>query len=402
MKPIKVFTRYIGKFIRSHKLVICALLLWVPAQLVYYNFQGISHGGDTSRYIDAAKYMLLEHSIPEGKAVAYMGYNLFVAVMFFFGLGEKSIVLVQVLMSFIASICLYRLAYNVSINKVASFLAMVFYIYAPEIQSWNFYILTDSLFISMVIVSLYLISNVGNRYQFIYTVPIVVWSAFIRPTGFLLLIASILYLALKIYRLLDKKYYVYFIILVILCLPPLYYVVNKMTIQMQVVDNYLKGQIIWGYDANALSLPKNLQFDNFYGKNSIVDVVNFTLHNLNFVIKLAVLKLVYLYVHVKPFYAVSHNLMIAFFYYPVYYFAIIGLLTIENTPQKLLLVTYLIGQTIIVMLTFEDWDGRFLHAIMPIVYIFAAICLSRYLRRMPVYCRINKKIMLATNGSGTA
>jgi uncharacterized membrane protein (GlpM family) len=46
------------------------------------------------------------------------------------------------------------------------------------------------------------------------------------------------------------------------------------------------------------------------------------------------------------------------------------------SANSALLFIYLLGQTVVVMITFEDWDGRFLNDIIPVFYVFAGMGLA--------------------------
>jgi len=236
----------------------------------------------------------------------------------------------------------------------------------------------------MTIISLYLISHLKNYKQLIYVVPVVLWTASIRPSGFVLLLSLILLALAYLWKLKKTKLLLWIFVISIISLPILFHFLNKVINNIEVVDNYLKGEIIWSYSKNALTPPDDIFIDPNYEKNSLMGIITFTTFNFIYVCKLAVMKLLYFLGHIKPFYSTLHNWLIVITYYPLYILAMIGISKkTPHFPTKVLLLSYFLGQTAIVILTFEDWDGRFLEVIMPIVYIFSAIGLAKLLYYFP-------------------
>ncbi|MDO8512143.1 MAG: hypothetical protein Q7S57_02630 [bacterium] len=378
---------------QKHKVVLVICIVWLMIQFTLFHFLGVAYGSDSTRYIDAANHLVHERVIPQGMASAYMGYNLFVAIIYSFDLGDSEVVFVQVVLVLISALCLYHITFSLCKNRLAAFCSAILYLCLLDIHTWDFYILTDSFFSSMTIISLYLILRFKNFYQLFYVIPIVLWTAFIRPTGFVLLISLIIYGALYLWN--NKRYGILLLLigLSVLSAPISFHVVDSMANKMGVVDTFLKGEIIWGYSEKSVSVPQNIQINNYFERNSLFEILLFVKNNFIFVIKLAGMKLFYFLLHVKPFYSNAHNLLIVISYFPIYVFAGIGFLSKIDFSKKVLIMSYLLGQTIIVMLTFEDWDGRFLSAIMPLVIIFAAIGLREYLYHFDKIKLVQKSVL---------
>jgi len=77
------------------------ILIWVVMQYLLWMKFGIRDGGDTPRYTSAAT-TILHGNWPTGKALSYLGYDLFVALIYLLGGSRGAIVLAQVLLSGIA------------------------------------------------------------------------------------------------------------------------------------------------------------------------------------------------------------------------------------------------------------------------------------------------------------
>jgi hypothetical protein len=364
--------------IKKYRIIIGILLIWVVSEFLLFHFLDIRLGGDSMRYIDAANDILNGKNILNDRAATYMGYDLLLAGIFALGLGNTGVVLFQIILTLLATLCLYKITYRISRNCLASYLTAIFYITALELHSFNFYILTDSFSASMFIISFYLISHVKNAKQLFYTIPIIFLTASIRPLNFIILLSAALFIFISLWYQKEKRLVVLIFSIFAATLPFLFLIVNKMAYYIPFVDLYLNGQIIWSYKDNAISLPANVFVDPNYGPNTLMGIFSFAWHNLAYMAKLATLKVYYLFAHTKPFYSPLHNWLIIFYFYPIYILAALGLLQKSfSRPTKIMVASYCLLQIIIVMFSYEDWDGRFLQSIMPIIYIFSAIGLVK-------------------------
>ena len=109
-------------------LILLIYSLWLLSLVIlYYNLgssnlnllhteYGVAMGGDTGRYVRAAEQIIFINfpHYPEGvadinNAQGYMGYNIFLAILFLLNLNFFSIVIVQIVLSGIAALALYRI-----------------------------------------------------------------------------------------------------------------------------------------------------------------------------------------------------------------------------------------------------------------------------------------------------
>ena len=132
--------------------VVLVGLIWLTGQTILYHWVGPREGGDTIRYVEAAAAWG-QGQWPSGRDAFFPIYNLFLAALFGLGLGTAGVVLVQCLLSGVAAWRLYHLAASLYDHRVG-ILAALFYVTCPELQVWNLYVLTESLFVSLTIVAL--------------------------------------------------------------------------------------------------------------------------------------------------------------------------------------------------------------------------------------------------------
>ncbi|MDO8511703.1 MAG: hypothetical protein Q7S57_00365 [bacterium] len=379
--------------IHKYRLIITILLFCLPIQFALFNSSGIRFGGDTGRYIYGANQIISGHLIPGGMANAYLGYDYYVALIYFLHLGNIGVITGQVLFSIVCAYCLYRLTFLVGKSKFAATFATIFYIFATDIHNWNFFVLSDSLFTSMTVISLYLVARTKNVKQLFCIVPIVFWTSTIRPMGFVLLISVLIYGIYKLRKYNKYRLYVNALVaLLVLSLPIWLLAIDKMVVHMTVVDTFLKGKIIWGDDKLVITIPASIHMNAQTNQNSLPGIIFFIMNNFTYVAKLAIIKLYYFILHTKPFYLTQRNHWIIYTYYPIYLLGYIWFNKSKFSANSALLCLYLVGQTMIVMMTFEDWDGRFLDDIIPVFYVFAGMGLTYIINLYTPIKQLEKKV----------
>ena len=185
------------------------IAVWVLVQIVFYFlYGGIHPANDTERYMGAAMDILAGQPV-EGKVANYPGYNTFIALTMFFGGGSTSIVLFQMFVSLVAAVTVWKIGALIFGNAPGFIAALAFAAY-PTLQQWNFYILTESLFISLLIISIYVSITARTWPHFIVATCIVLFTVRIRPNGFIVLIAVLAYMA-HVLWIRDKKVYLFYV-----------------------------------------------------------------------------------------------------------------------------------------------------------------------------------------------
>lgn len=233
--------------------------IWIVVQISLYTSYGIRYGGDAGRYFYAAN-CLLRGEMPAGDAPLYMGYNLFVTFFIWSGIGEAKIILAQVLLTAVAGYCLYKLAYMLY-DRRSALLAVLFYILYAEIHTWNFYILTDSIFVSLIIISLFLIARSRGWAKTIMAAIAVGLTVTVRPNGMIILLAVIPYILYLLYKAKKIKVLVFVSIIVgaLLGFGVMKLLGSMLSRYGQLIPHsYAEGTIIWGYQELTLKMPGTL------------------------------------------------------------------------------------------------------------------------------------------------
>ena len=85
--------------VNQRALMVGLVSLWGAMQFWLFYTGGIRPAGDTDRYIGAAEVLLSGHLPTSGKAMSYLAYDAFVAIISGLGWGQVGVIFVQVLMS---------------------------------------------------------------------------------------------------------------------------------------------------------------------------------------------------------------------------------------------------------------------------------------------------------------
>ena len=337
---------------------------------------GVKIVNDTARYLEYSDAIMKQGIHFEKHNFWYLGYVLFIT--FFRQLSDNPgvIIFAQVSISLLAPVAIYYASWTVSEDKFSALFSALLYIFWLKISQWNFYIHPESLYVSFS--SLTICSVVVSFYRknnFILSWLLVAVTFWIKPTGFVVgasLILSLLYV-------LNKKIKASAVLVTAECLilgiafVPL---LNAMLATFNVVETYATGEIIYAYS----TLPDGMWRNLFIVENNHLNfptsstplgrMVDFIFHNLLFFSKITALKGITFLLHVKPYFSPLHNAAIILILYPAYWFSYLGI-KIAIAPVQLFITAYIILHCVIVMLTVEDWDGRFILPLLPVIFIFA-------------------------------
>jgi len=362
---IKKFTLRLNPKERTSLVVVCLFGIFVQTG-IWYTY-GIRQGADSELYTEAAM-QLLEGHLPEGRLIWYSSYIFFIALVFFAGGGLTTIVAIQILVALMASLALfYAVRYTTNSYKIG-LISIVLYLLWIKIHQWNIFIYTESLFTSMVIITFAVLITSFRWYHYLICLFIFLYTFFLRPTGFSLLIAVLAFI-LSFYGSSRVGKFAIIIFAFVISLA----VLHRMLVSYELVESYAKGEIIYPDVRLGISVPSNL----IVPKNSLpplVRLIQFVVFNPLYFIKITAIKVFLFLSNVKPYFSWLHNLLIILILYPLYGFGIVGLRKYSYDKRILhFIVSYIIAQTITVGLTTENWDGRFLVPVLPFIFILSAI-----------------------------
>ena len=358
--------------------ILCAYLSIIFGYYFVILDAGYILGGDSVRYIEGARD-IINFKLPDGKGTGYLGYIIFISIFQYFKLNLTWVILIQVILTFLSSLCIYKISKKLSSHTFAIIVLSLYLFYLP-LQKWNFYILTESIFICLIIFILYFSLFFKAKY-----IPLLFFLIFFyiifKPHGIILIPSLALSLLTWLY-LKDKLILFYlaivffsflffpFLFLLNLNLENVLLLLNLDLENENIISLVANMGIIWGYESNNNYLEFVIP-DNF--NNNLISYFSFLKSNIS-TFTIAFFKKVWFFLfRIRPFYSDLHNLYIILFYLFYWPAALFGFFKMNKKDNiGVILMYYLvILYTLAVGLSWADWDGRFSLYILPIIFIFA-------------------------------
>lgn len=341
---------------------------------------GIGHGGDTGRYLSSGQ-QIANGILPAGKAASYMSYNLLVGASFALGLGEGGVIAAQLLASAIAAFCMYRIASR-QWNQAAGRLAAFMYIAFLKLHPWNVFILTDSLFISFVIITTYFLTEAIVKKKAIYIVGLALsaaYATFLRPDGLAIVISLALLGVFYAIKIKSWRSLILIFTLALLLTSSAWRFAGQLASHEFLVDHYAQGAVIWNYEPFYLDMPGELPAAIQPGQHPLINLAYFFAAKPLYVLKLTAAKILLFVFHIRPYHSFIHNLLITIWLAVLYPAA---LFTIKNSRGRypiisLWLVTLFATKAVIAGVTFADWSGRFFLHVAPVLLLLASPAILR-------------------------
>lgn len=331
------------------------LPLWFLVNVFLYSRHGVLIVADSERYLEYGRGILSGFYI-DSFNIWYVGYALFIAMM---GGSVVAIIIAQYVLSLLAVVALYRTC-MLLFDTRSAVITCILFICFPDISQWNSYVLTESLFTSFTCFSVYLLASIykGDRRPWIITLAAVVilFTILIKPTGVALL-AAVLVVTIKRTSLRIVLAILFFMLL------------NLMLSNYLIISSYRSGEIIY---AGLFTEPPSGLYDPPASYPALVQIMAFILHHPFYWAKLFFLKTWYLLSHTRPFWSLGHNLFSAAALLLSYLALFVGLRHKGISRDVVIFaITFLLIHILSVGMTSDDWDGRFLIPMLPVIFIFS-------------------------------
>ena len=354
---------------RAHKLITAVVLAVMIATMAAMSARsGIRMGGDSPLYLDGAQDLVEGDSL-EGIEIAYAGYIAFLAGVQAIGLGLGAIVFLQVVAASMAGVALYAVVAG-HLNRVVGVIAAGLLLLNPDITRWHAYILTDSLYVSAVVFSVWAIANANaKRGMWLWFAPIVVvLSSTIRPSGWILIPAVISFWVAsktaKWFHQLAALILTFVIFSAVVGASPL----RERLESAAPGEKLSTGVVIPGYQPSWISMPEDPQGSGsdlgaafgYVGRHPIATA------------RLALVRIGVELAGVRPYYSPKHNLVVGVLLALIYLTAIRGLGVLRKTRLNLLLGIVIGAHLAFIALSFATYDGRFLIYVLPLIGIYSA------------------------------
>ena len=351
---------------------------------------GVKIVADSERYIEYATG--LQHGFyVDQHNFWYIGYSLYIALIQQLHGDVMGVVIGQYALGLLAVVALYHASLYIWNNRWSALCATLFYLLFIEIASWNAYVLTESIYLSFTCFSLYFLARVIRYPSWgtgIITFIVVLFTIFIKPTGIALAGAlSWVLLAHYLQRLNNR---IIRAAVLLLSVSTFIYLVNQRLATYLIMENYQSGEVIYGVTTVKdraevsiflLDVPENSYHPSAH-LPPLVQMVLFFIHHPVYWLRLFFTKAYYLLFHIRPFWSVSHNVFSLMVLIPSYFYCIRVFLKERSKNQVVIFaIVYLAIHVLSVCMTSEDWDGRFLMPMLPVVFFFSGHGISFHFKK---------------------
>lgn len=368
MTQKQIFT-YTFVSMRFNKHIFFLAICWFLVNGFLFYSLGIKYAIDTTRFEAEATAWLNGHIEPSYR-LWYSGYIAVLAICKSIFHSIYPSIIFQYLLSFVATIFFYKGLCKLLKNEQAAFFSSLLVLCYLPIQQWNTCLLTESIFISLILLFVWAFSIEKTSRKWFILLLISILAATVRPNGGILLITCCAVYAIPSLQQ-NKKLPIPFILYLIIALLILHSYTD--TFYQFLLDSFNKGEIICGY--NHWPFPNKTNIPNDNSSGSITKIIDLISSNPIKSMQLFLSRFVALWIDVRTYYSLPHNLFIVVYLFVAYATAIIGFIQYRKIFYELALITLLYCgmNSLLVMITYADWDGRFLAPLLPMIFIWSGL-----------------------------
>lgn len=349
------------------------MALWaafVLVNLVLLATHGVRPGGDTVRYLTGAR-SLRGGVMPVGLEWFYVSYTGVVAVMQTIGAGLPGVVGLQIGVAVLAGWALVSLGAVLG-GSLAGVVGAAFVLANPDVARWHTYILTDSLYISTVILAVWAMWRATERGGAWYVVAllILVPATTLRPSGLVLVPVALVFWALRGAVLRDRRGVALALVGIVGAGLFLWYSPLVQSTLGRFPGYMLRtGQVFYNDTTFSRAMPQDGSQHGLGFGNDLA----YVFRHPGASVALAARRVGIELAHVRPAYTTRHNLLIGLMVVPLYGLAALGAVTTWRHSLTHLLLVIIVGHLGLVAITLADLDGRFvLHVFGPLAVLAAA------------------------------
>jgi hypothetical protein len=342
---------------------------WVLVQAALYIVQGIHTDLEATKYIDQAANVLSHGHYSAPKYFFYTTLIFIIALSVKIGTGYGGVVLFQILVNGIATICLFQLSKAASGKERTAFIATLLFILFFPVQTWNTYLYTESLFISLSLIFFYTVLRrppvnfknlaIGSLFLVLLTLT--------RPFGVLYILPYLAYAFLMS----TPRFRMWLSIMSAVAIVAFFVLINfafNGGEDMDAMKPFKEEHVIC-----FMPSPKPVTLELSQTGSPVADIFYYIGHNPAHFAGLMFRRLASFFWLPKPYFSSLHNLYLAMVIVPVYLSALLALWkkTLAHPIVKftiLLLLIYSVGMTF----QCNDYHNRFIMPLFGLILMLAA------------------------------
>jgi hypothetical protein len=368
---------------KKRKLILALIALAIILRFIFLNLYNWQHGNtgysgvqylvDSFRYIEGAEALLDGGSL-DYKQQQFAGYIALIVFAKITGAGVYIVVWLQILMALLSAYFLYKLVLSFSGSRFAGFTASGFYLANPFITQWHLYIMTESLYTSMLIITVFLLYKALEKKTirtYISAIISLLIILSIRPNAWVLLPLTLTfvirsYLKRAWIKSLVSMFVTTLFVVIVTHLPFTNKAIENIgTEHIRMNQVFLNGEVI----PNCPELRVNMPVDNALAGDNWKKSYLYILQNPLPCIKLAIKRVVTELLQInRSWLSVKYKLRLYLWLFPAYIFALIGGWYFRKNKAVKIIFWVVIMHLMIIALTFADYEGRFLNYFLPLIY----------------------------------
>ena len=286
----------------------------------------------------------------------YAGYIFLLHLSQMISNSGMLMVVVQSIFVVMAAYAIFSLAQEYG-NTMAGWIAVSFYLLAPMLSQWTRYILTESIFYSLIVIGLRL-ATLKVSWSHLPMIPVALLLIALRPNGIIIACAVLsIYVWVKFFRISTR---ISLIISMWSCCV-LFGVlllggegVGGDSVQSSIFKRTIEGNVIYGVTELNVRMPQPDSVDR-----SNLAYVKYILENPVANLKIGILRVYWELKQIRPWYSTSLNLFLLLTMASFYSFSFIGLTRTWRKDLVKAIAILTLPSVVLISLTWAIWEGRF-------------------------------------------
>lgn len=357
--------------------------MWLPlgvfaaAAMALWLNGGVRPAGDTPLYLNGA--LRLRQGLPlEGAQHAYAGYIAFVALHQWLGLKAAAIITTQVALGAMVLVTSYDAGARLA-GWIGGGLAAWLYAVNLDLARFHYYVLSDSLFTSLLWLSAYAAIRASSGCHRVWTVLAAILAVVlvtVRLNGWLALpcLAAFLLLPGK-RRGRSVRWATWGIVVMATC------VGLRWTLSMNgslggTGTLLAQGRVVAADSSSVIPMPPAAGSDT-----GLLGSGQYCAAHPGACLRLMSRRMAVELAHTRPYYSPAHNLVIRTTLPLLYGLALVGIVAYWRHSFTWLALVLVGLQLMVVGMSGADWDGRFLLMVMPLLTFLSGVGGMALMRR---------------------
>lgn len=352
--------------------------LWLVVHLIVYFHSGIrTELYDARGYIKSAGYFLEHGHFQVSYQFFYSLPILLIALCLkLFQEGVIAFIILQCLLSAVATLAVYQAASTLFRNSIAGLFSAVIFLCWWDAVQWNTAVMTESIALSITCLILYAVTRFRPRVRdYLILVLLLFLCIVTRPTGALVMVGTIAFILTTLYQRNRKTA---FVIVAVISVIAMAFLAIVMLQYWDFTEQYEKGNIVTYMDhiegqalySEAMRIPGDLALPPAH-ESSAQRIGYFISRNPAHFCKAFILKVSFLLSGIRPYYSVLHNVYSVLWLSLIYVLYYFGYRVTINTAVRNFTIVIIIANCFLVGIATVDWDNRFYLPMQPGIALLA-------------------------------